>query len=140
MQKICYYFISLLIIVAISFTSIYAGAVIVEFKGNPGKNKVVIKWSTMSETNCHEFQIERSLDRNNFQKVGSVEASGNSSDKKDYTFEDNSVFKAASNTFYYRIRICDFGGKESLFSEIISVTPSVSGVKHTWGSIKALFR
>jgi len=140
MQKICYYFISVLIIVAISFTSIYAGAVIVEFKGNPGKNKVVIKWSTMSETNCDEFQIERSLDRNNFQKVGSVEASGNSSDKKDYTFEDNSVFKAASNTFYYRIRICDFGGKESLFSEIISVTPSVSGVKHTWGSIKALFR
>ena len=87
-----------------------------------------------------EFEIQRSVDKTNFQKIGSVDAEGNSSEKKEYTYEDKSVFKATSNTFYYRIKIINKDASESMFDEVIVVTPSVSGVQHTWGSIKALFR
>ena len=138
-KQICFLF---LFIFVMSFTlsSLFGGAVIVDFKGEPSKNKVILKWSTLSETNCQEFQIERSLDKNNFEIKGSVKASGNSSVKKEYIFKDSSVFKSTANTFYYRIRIINFDETNSLYSEIITVTPSVSGVKHTWGSLKALFR
>ncbi len=136
MNKTIYTF----LILILSYSLLIAGAVIVDFKGEPGKNKVVLKWSTISESNCKEFEIQRSLDKTNFQKIGNVDAHGNSSEKKEYTFEDKSVFKATSNTFYYRIKIINKDASESMFDEVIVVTPSVSGVQHTWGSIKALFR
>ena len=135
-----YKVINTFLVLILSYSLLIAGAVIVDFKGEPGKNKVVLKWSTLSESNCKEFEIQRSLDKTNFQKIGSVEAQGNSSEKKEYTFEDKSVFKATSNTFYYRIKIINKDASESMYDEVIVVTPSVSGVQHTWGSIKALFR
>lgn len=140
MKKNCYYIFFLLIISYFTLSHLFAGAVIVDFKGDAGKNKVVLRWSTLSESNCREFQIERSLDRTRFQKIGTVDAVGNSSQRKDYEYEDRTVFRTTANTFYYRIKIVEKDGTESLFSEIIAVTPSVSGVQHTWGSIKALFR
>ena len=132
--------IQLFLIFFLSYSLLMAGAVIVDFKAEPGKNKVVLKWSTLSESNCKEFEIQRGLDKTNFHKIGTVEALGSSADKKEYTYEDKSVFKATSNTFYYRIKIINKDATESLFDEVVVVTPSVSGVQHTWGSIKALFR
>ncbi|MBD3288764.1 hypothetical protein GF337_08185 [candidate division KSB1 bacterium] len=132
--------IHLFLILFLSYSLLMAGAVIVDFKAEPGKNKVVLKWSTLSESNCKEFEIQRGLDKTNFQKIGAVDAQGNSADKKEYTYEDKTVFKATSNTFYYRIKIINKDASESMFDEVVVVTPSVSGVQHTWGSIKALFR
>lgn len=121
-------------------STLFAGAVIVDFRGEVKSNKAILKWSTNSELNCQEFQIERGFDQKTFQKIGSVNAAGNSSQRKDYVYEDTSVFRQTENTFYYRIKIIDKDGTESLFSEVVSVTPSISGVRHTWGSIKAMFR
>lgn len=140
MKQKCYYLILSLITICFTINLLYAGAVIVNFKGEAGKNKVILKWSTISEVNCKEFKIERSLDKSKYQEVGSVKAAGNSSEKKDYEFEDKTVFRTTGNTFYYRLKIIDNDGSESTFSDIVSVTPSISGVRHTWGSIKALFR
>ena len=140
MKKKCYNLILILIFVSFIISILFAGAVIVDFKGEASNNKVILKWSTISEANCKEFQIERSLDQRNFHKIGTIEAAGNSSQRKDYEYEDKSVFRTTANTFHYRIKIVDKDGTESHFSETVSVTPSISGVRHTWGSIKALFR
>jgi len=121
-------------------STIFAGAVITKFIGETKSNKVVIKWTSTSEINCKEYQIERSLDQKSFYRIGTVEALGNSSADHDYEYEDITVFRTTANTFYYRIKIVDKDGAESFYSEIVSVTPSISGVRHTWGSIKALFR
>ena len=122
-------------------TVVWSSAVIVNFRAEPGKNMVILKWSSLSEVNCKEFVIERSMDRTSFTKVvGTVDAVGNSSDRKDYEFQDNTVFKTTGNTFFYRIRIVEQGGNDKTVSDIVSVTPTISGVRHTWGSIKAMFR
>ncbi len=134
-------FITILFIIA-SFVIVYGNAVIVDFQGTPGKNKVTLHWATLSEVNCKTFEIERSLNNTDFKKIGSVAASGNSTSRLEYKFEDRNVFKTAyiTRTFYYRIKIIDNDGKFRIHSQVISVTPSISGAKYTWGSIKALFR
>lgn len=140
MSKCCYRVIVVSLFVLTFISQIFGGAVIVDFKGIASRNQITIQFSTMSEVNCREFVIERSLDKRSYDKIAVLEASGNSNLKKDYEFIDRSVFKATDNTFYYRIKIVDRDGNESIYSETIAVTASVSGVRHTWGSIKAMFR
>jgi len=41
--------------------------------------------------------------------------------------------------FIYRLKIVDTNGQAS-YSNEVSVSHNVSGVKRTWGSIKAMFR
>ncbi|OQX88995.1 hypothetical protein B6D60_00360 [candidate division KSB1 bacterium 4484_87] len=125
-----------------SFVIVYGNAVIVEFHGTAGKNKVTLNWATLSEVNCKTFEIERSLNNTNFKKIGSVRAAGNSTTRKEYAFEDRNIFKTTSlsRTFYYRLKVIDTDGSFRLHSDVISITPSISGAKYTWGSIKALFR
>ena len=120
---------------------LYAGAVIVDFRGEPGSNLVTLYWSTLNETKCKGFQIERSLNKTDFEKVDFIKGAANSSERKDYKFVDKTVFKPDINrTFYYRIKIVNEDNSVSVYAQVISVTPSISGARYTWGSIKALFR
>lgn len=130
------------VVVLINFSFLlYAGAVIVDFRGEPGSNLVTLYWSTLNETNCKSFQIERSLNKIDFEKIDFVKGAGNSSERKDYKFVDKTVFKPELNrTFYYRLKIINEDNSSSIYAQVIAITPSISGARYTWGSIKALFR
>ncbi|HDQ00360.1 MAG TPA: hypothetical protein ENN22_14430 [bacterium] len=131
----------LFIFIFILSLAIYASAVIIDFRGSPGTNKVTLNWSTLSELNCKGFEIERGLSTTDFKKIGFVEGAGNSTTKTDYLYEDKNVYKSnMDRTFYYRLIIVDNNNVKTSHSEIVSVTPSISGARYTWGSIKALFR
>ena len=139
-QRIKYlslFFAALLLCSAILF----AGAVIVDFRGESGQNKVTLYWSTLSETNCRGFQIERGLNKTDFKKIGFVNGAGSSSVRKDYKYIDKSVYKPGTNrTFHYRLKVINSDNSESVYSQIVSVIPAISGARYTWGSIKAIFR
>jgi len=133
---------SILVLILFFFSiAIYGGAVIIDFRGEPGHNEVTLYWSTLSETNCKGFQIERSLNRTDFKKIGFLDGTGVSSIRKDYKFVDKTVFKPEiDRTFHYRLKVINLDNSNSIYSQIVSVTPSISGARYTWGSIKALFR
>ena len=134
-------YISILLALIVFSSIAFAGAVIVDFRGEPGSNKVTLRWASMSEVNCEGFQIERSLTKTDFKKVGFVKGVGNSTDRKEYQFVDKSIYKTTlTRTFYYRIKIINTDNSNSVFYQIVAVTPSISGARETWGSIKALFR
>lgn len=120
---------------------LFAGAIIVEFHGQPGYNQVTLKWTAQNETNLRGYEVQRSMDGEDmdFKKIDFVEASDEEKDKKEYSYEDKSVFKSSSRTFHYRLKIVDSDEQHS-YSKAISVTPTVSSARHTWGSIKAMFR
>jgi hypothetical protein len=133
----------LLIIIGTVFVgiSLYAGAVIIDFRGEPGPSKVTLYWSTLSEVNCKGFQIERGLSKTDFDKVDFLKGAGNSSTRRNYEFIDKTVYKPeTTRTFYYRLKIINIDESESNYSEIVAVTPAISGARYTWGSIKAIFR
>jgi len=123
------------------FSSILmAGTIIVDFRAQPSLNKVTLKWISQNELNLKGFDVERSFEENaNFRKVEFVKPSNETKDKKEYIFEDTSVFKASDRTFYYRLKIIDTDDS-STFSKVISVSPTISSARQTWGSIKAMFR
>lgn len=129
-----------IICVFTAFHILSAGAIILDFRGEPGYNKVTLLWKTENELDLKGYEVERGFDDKEFKKVGFVEASNEVKDKKEYTYQDNSVFKQTSRTFYYRLKIVDKDEKTFTYSKEISVTPTISSARQTWGSIKAMFR
>jgi hypothetical protein len=119
---------------------LFAGAVVSEFRAEPGRNKVTLKWTSEAEINLKGFEIERGLSKTDLQKIDFLEAKGNATAKTEYSYEDNTVFKAEGRVYYYRLKIVNKDGSTSLYDNIIEVNPVISSARATWGSIKAMFR
>jgi hypothetical protein len=101
-----------------------------DFKGQNTEGGNLLTWRTASESNNSHFDIERSNNGNDFEKIGTVKGNGTSQKTNDYEFLD----KQPEDLQYYRLRQVDFDGKHT-FSSIISlkkkgkamtITPSVS--------------
>ncbi|GGH55164.1 hypothetical protein GCM10007423_62400 [Dyadobacter endophyticus] len=75
-----------------------------------------LAWKTSFESNSQGFDIERSWNGNNFEKVGFVAGHGDSNRGSDYSFIDRSpLFNS-----YYRLKQLDFDGRFA-YSRVISV-------------------
>lgn len=72
-------------------------------------NKVNLNWITSSEVNADRFEIEKSTDAINFQKIGTVKAKGNTNLEQQYNIYDNTPF---SGTNYYKLVQYDKDGKK----------------------------
>ncbi len=122
-------------------TILSAGARIVDFHASRETGSVILEWTTEEETNLDRFFIQRSTDKNTWIKIGEVKSkSGNSSTRQTYTFADKSVFKNNTSTFYYRLVMKDKNGQTTPYNDVIVSITGCSGIKHTWGTIKAMFR
>lgn len=126
-------------ILVLSASLVVAGAIVSEFRGEPARNKVTLKWTAEAEVNLKAFEIERGLDERTFEKIATVEAKGNPTAKIDYSYEDNTVFKTTARVYYYRLKIID-RDESYTYSNTIHVNPTISSARATWGSIKAMFR
>jgi hypothetical protein len=73
----------------------------------PKPEYVKLNWGTQNETNSSHFVIQRSRDLAEFENLGKVNSFGNSSDKLEYGFDDNSPLLGIS---YYRLKQVDFDG------------------------------
>ncbi len=76
-----------------------------------------LQWTSTSETNSSHFDIERSPNGIHFETIGSVLASGNTSEPKNYVFVDDKPLKQKS---FYRLKMQDLNGK-SQYSEIKTI-------------------
>ncbi|MEK7263179.1 MAG: hypothetical protein AAB071_01550 [Bacteroidota bacterium] len=120
----------------------YSGEIIKEhsFSGKSNGEQVTLRWITEKEHQVYKFEVERrtSIDAS-FSYIASVNPKGVPSQ---YEFIDYSAFKKVDQNFYqYRIKVIFNDDTRPVeYSEIISVSHFVSGVRKTWGSIKAMFR
>lgn len=115
---------------------VFAGAIFEKFQGKSENDKVIIEWKTREESNVKSFVIERKAIGGDFIGLNEINSKGNYSF---YQYVDETAFKSTSSVYNYRIKIVDIDGSVS-YSNEISVIHSVSSVKRTWGSIKAMFR
>ena len=81
---------------------------------------VQLKWSTAQEINNDKFEVERSTDGVNFEKIATVKGKGNSELTSYYSVIDNNL---PQSQVIYRIKQLDFDGKED-FSKTISFDPN----------------
>ena len=78
------------------------------FKGNLLDGKAFLNWSTLTETNNHGFELERSYNGKDFETIGFVKGAGNSNKLNNYQFVDENV---NANLAYYRLKQIDFDGQ-----------------------------
>jgi hypothetical protein len=76
------------------------------FTSTVSNGKIVLLWSTATETNNSGFEVERK-EGNSWTTLGFVKGSGSSTSSKSYSFTDESV---NSGRFSYRLKQIDFDG------------------------------
>lgn len=77
----------------------------------------LLEWKTASEINNSHFEIERSNDAIQFEKIGEVAGSGNSNIEIHYQFTDELPISGIN---YYRLKQVDYDGAFE-YSNIVSV-------------------
>ncbi|WP_207511025.1 T9SS type A sorting domain-containing protein [Longitalea luteola] len=78
------------------------------FYATKSNNNVNLNWSTAQENNNQHFEIQRSLDGNNWSVIAIMLGAGNSDVLKQYSYTDKNMTSAVA---WYRIRQVDIDGK-----------------------------
>lgn len=86
-------------------------------------NIALLSWTTLSETNCNGFQIEKSVtDGMVYDSIGYIAGNGTTTQTHDYLFSDDNFTTPA----YYRLKQTDFDGAIT-YSPVITLSPSEEG-------------
>lgn len=127
---------STIIAVLLLIATVYGGAFIQYFQGKSESDNIKLEWQTGEENNLQKFVIERKTPQSSFAEVGTITPKGSNSY---YSYIDQNAYKTNDLIFIYRLKIVDNNGQIT-YSNETPVSHSISGVKRTWGSIKAMFR
>lgn len=90
---------------------------LIVFEATPLDKVIQLNWATASELNNMRFDIERSTDGINFEKIGEVAGKGNYKGTSNYSFDDTHA--VAGEIYYYRLKQVDLNGG-STYSKIRS--------------------
>ncbi len=71
-------------------------------------NRIAVTWTTSEELNNKGFELERSLDGQNFQKIAWVNGAGTTTKATQYSFDDYDV--EYNKLYYYRVKQIDLDG------------------------------
>lgn len=113
-----------------TFTISASGAALpvslISITGERKNNTSVISWATATETNNTGFELQRSADGINFNKIAfinSLATNGNSNQQLNYSYVDTKPFSASG---YYRLKQMDKDGRSYLSNVVIvkSIKPS----------------
>lgn len=126
-----------LIILFLMVSSLLSETDITNFSAYPKDNGIMLEWDSGIEVRLEEYEVQRSVSGGPYMAVTAIKALGSNSR---YFYFDESVFSKPTNrTYTYRLKILDNDGSFT-YSKLVSVTPTLSAARETWGSIKALFR
>lgn len=130
-----------IIVILTTFTGLLLASLTLQyFTAKTNGEGILVEWKTADEGGTSRFEIERSAaNPDNFIFIKSFSASGNNSY---YSYQDDGVnFKNGdgSSIYFYRLKCYQSNGSYT-YSNSISVVHAISGIKTTWGSIKAIFR
>lgn len=90
---------------------------LLDFDAKRNGNANHLTWTTEQEVNADRFEVEFSEDGKNFNSIGRVKATNQTSGKQTYRYIDN---RTTTGVHYYRIRSVDRDSKFSL-SEVRSI-------------------
>ncbi len=127
---------TVIITLFIIVSTVLAGALIDYFHAQTEGENVKLEWKTTTETNLANFIVQRKTPDTQYIDLTTIDPTGNNSV---YSYTDQAAYKMTNPIFVYRLKIVDRDGSYAYSSEV-SVSPNISGVKRTWGSIKAMFR
>ncbi|MFK7946914.1 MAG: LamG-like jellyroll fold domain-containing protein [Saprospiraceae bacterium] len=89
------------------------------------EQEVLLTWQTASEENNRGFEVERSIDGINFEKIGFIAGNGTTVEVSNYNFFDENPINGIN---YYRLKQLDFD-EQFEYSEIRSVSIGIGNDK-----------
>lgn len=117
-------------------TTAFAGAYFDYFHVTGDGDNVVLEWKTSEEVNVQDYVIQKRTPQSDFFDIATVQP--NSSHL--YRYVDQSAYKNNDVIYIYRIKIVPSNNSVATYSGEASVSINISGIRRTWGSIKAMFR
>lgn len=129
--------ISLILVLFLLVGTVFSGAYFNLFTARSESDNIVLSWQTGEENNIDYFGVERKTPGSSYVLIDKVLPKG---DNSSYTYTDKNIYKANDDLYIYRIAIHEMNSSNVTYSAEVSVTNSLSSVKRTWGSIKAMFR
>lgn len=82
------------------------------FEARQSGNKIALDWSTASEVNNAGFEVQRSRNGADFERIAWIDGTNQESGSASYTYQDE-IDPVRGNTVYYRLRQIDFDGQFS---------------------------
>jgi len=76
---------------------------------------VLLNWTTATELNNQGFDIEHSIDNENFTKIGFVPGFGTTTEMKSYSFRISNI---QAGVQYYRLKQIDFDGTATIYNSV----------------------
>jgi hypothetical protein len=93
-----------------------------EVNANYNGKSIDVTWSTSTEINTSEFEVERQNSKGEFERIATIQAAGNSTTRKDYAIEDkNGVLEGGIK--YYRIKQIDQDSRYTYSKVVSAVVP-----------------
>jgi hypothetical protein len=94
------------------------------FTANADGNNVKLKWTTQTELNNSGFEIHRSTDETDWEKIAFIAGFGTTTETRNYSYTDARV---NSGSYFYKLKQIDFDGSFE-YSDIVNVLVSVPEV------------
>lgn len=88
---------------------------LLDFSAHPHPTYTEVKWSTASESNSSHFELEKSIDGYNWNKISTIQSAGFSSSRIDYSHKDLEIINGDS---YYKLKEIDYNGSIETFETI----------------------
>ncbi len=98
---------------------------LIRFNGELVNNSVRLDWTSAEENGLKNFEIERSVDADNFEKIANADAKGNYNSENTYSYTDNK-FNPNQGILFYRLKMLDFDGNY-ITSEPLEISLSKPG-------------
>jgi len=106
--------------------------------GSSDGSNITIRWVSEDEAGVLRFEIERRAGvSGQFFLLSALPLRGNNSS---YEYIDETAYRVAESVYQYQVKVVYTNGSAPAYYGPITVRHSVSSVRRTWGSIKAMFR
>jgi hypothetical protein len=126
-----------LLILVVATGMLYAGGLKDNsLSASSNGTNILVRWLSDDESGVLYFELERKAGYGQFVWLARIAPMGSNSS---YNYTDDSAFRVTDNIYQYRIRVIFSNGTSVTYGPI-AVSHSVSSVRRTWGSIKAMFR
>lgn len=98
---------------------------LLDFSAKSKETHIQLDWSTATEINNDGFEVQRSIDGENFETIAWVEGNGNTTNVQTYQYED---YEAKVGMNYYRLKQIDFDGEFEYTYIVSAKLGSVEGI------------
>lgn len=117
--------------------TLFAGVIFIEkLTAEYDNGNITLTWKTGDEDGLINFVVQRRSINGVYGSDGI--ATIQPDPDQDYSYVDKGAYKINEEMYIYRLKIVEESGVS--YSEEVTILTTPSGVKQTWGSIKALFR